>query len=491
MRITRSFFALLLCFLLCAASCPYIAEELSTPAFSEALVAASQDFDSYVIYATLDEDDKTLECVQTVEFTNRTGQLLEEIWFHVYPNAFQGADTTPVPQEGDFSQDFSPGGILFSSVQINGVEVEEATLHGEDLSRLFLSYTVAPGESLSIQLSYMVYFPEYAYRFGYYDGYFMIANTFSVLAVYADGEWQTGGYASVGDPFFSDCANYTLILTYPEGYQVAGTGVLQQQEAHEGQVTDTYEMLGVRDYGLLLRRGLHVARQMVGDTLLESYAQTETQAESALQDAVDAFTYLLSIFGDYDYPKLTIAQGALGQLGGMEYPAYVVINEAVYRRGRETELLHTIAHEIAHQWWYGLVGTDQSYDPWLDEGLAEYSAILVMGHLAGQEAMEAYIAESIEPAMRIDLPPGVVLSSPVWQFSTWSEYDRVIYKRAAGMLYGLHLALGDDAFFASLRTFLENNRFGIANRESFASAIEEVTGENWRGYLDDYLDSRE
>ena len=93
--------------------------------------------------------------------------------------------------------------------------------------------------------------------------------------------------------------------------------------------------------------------------------------------------------------------------------------------------------------------------------------------------------------MRIDLPPGVVLSSPIWQFAGWSEYDRVIYKRSAGMLHGLHLALGDNAFFASLQALLRENRFAIADREALARAIEEATGQNWRGYLDDYLDSRE
>jgi aminopeptidase N len=296
----------------------------------------------------------------------------------------------------------------------------------------------------------------------------------------------------VGDPFFSQCANYSLTLTYPEGYQVAGTGMLLDSVLQDGFITDSYEMPAVREYAFLMRKGLHRAQRMVSGVLVESYAKTEKQARAALDASEKSLAYYFSILGEtYPYPKLTIAQGALGLFGGMEYPAYTVIHESVYEKGKEQDLLRVIAHEIAHQWWYIQVGSDQIQDPWLDEGLAEYCSILALGDILGQPAMESYIAEKIEPAMRIDLPPGVVLASPIWQFASWSEYDRVIYKRSAGILHGLHLALGDEAFFASLQTLLGENRFGIADREAFACAIEDATGQNWRGYLDDYLDSRE
>ena len=147
-----------------------------------------------------------------------------------------------------------------------------------------------------------------------------------------------------------------------------------------------------------------------------------------------------------------------------------------------------MAHVVAHQWWYVQVGSDQVRAPWLDEALAEYSALLHYGHAHGQAAFDRLYEQRVESAMRVTLPPDRTIGAEIHRFGSRWEYNMVVYQRGAGMLHGLRLALGEEVFLRALRAYVEAHRFGIATREDLIGAFNEAAGSNWRGFFDDYLD---
>ncbi|MCL2812500.1 MAG: hypothetical protein FWD25_11525, partial [Clostridia bacterium] len=134
------------------------------------------------------------------------------------------------------------------------------------------------------------------------------------------------------------------------------------------------------------------------------------------------------------------------------------------------------------------VGNDQIRSPWLDEALAEYSALLYYERIHGQAAFDRLYEQRVESAMRITLPSDRTIGAEIDRFASQWEYGMVVYQRGAGMFHGLRLALGEEVFLRALRTYLETYRFGIATRQDIIEAFNEASGSNWQGYFDDYLD---
>ncbi len=490
-RILRRAGALVLVALLCVAPGTAALAEVAPAPASEALLEAARDLDRYEIEAVFDEAFATLECEQRVWYTNRSADALNNLYFHAYANVFKREDTSPAATEElaaqAYPRGFDPGEIAFDSVSVNGLAVAFA-LEGADEAVLRVPVgLLAPGEEAALELRYTLRIPLCNYRFGRSDReIWNLGNVFPIAAMYEGGEWRTDPYIAIGDPFYSSCANYTVTLELPKRFQIAASGALRECSESGDRARCTFELPAGREFALSFSDQYKVASDVVEGVLVRAFALSADDAKRELRFATRVLGHYSAMLAPYPYPSLCVAETPLGGYGGMEYPGFVMIDTLQFQAGGALE--YVVAHELAHQWWYAQVGNDEVRSPWLDEALTEYTAMLYFERERGEEVFEQMLEQRVESANRLTLPSGSTIASGIDRFDSLWEYSMAVYLRGAGMFHGLRLALGEEVFLSALRTYLEKHRYGIATREDLVDAFNQVTGSDWRGYFDDYLD---
>ena len=463
---------------------------------SAMLIEAWDGLDAIVIEAALDVEGRALSVTQRLWLQNRTGQSQAAAVLRAWPNAFQSPETSPAAAEEDLYQScypdgFSAGALVMSQAAVSrggGEETASAYRYTDD-AKTVLSVPIPdgwqPGEFVTVSLRYTVQVPRMAYRFGVQSGIWALGNCFAVPAVWEDGAWRTDAYAPVGDPFYTDCANYTVSVTVPEGYVCAGSG-WPAVETAGGQSTYRFTASAVRDFGLVISDRFHMAQCKENGVLLTAYAADASRAREMLGYAAKALACYAARFGAYPYPAYTLCEADF-PMGGMEYPAMAMIASSQLALGGQA-LEYVMAHETAHQWWYAVVGSDPWNQPWQDEALSEYSVLCYWEDTRGRAARDEWEQTHMEAALRVTVPRGVTPGAPLDRFSTMAEYALVVYERGAAMLCALDRALS-GGLDAALSAYYAHYAFGRATRGDFEALLRSVTGEDLSSLIRDYLDT--
>jgi aminopeptidase N len=352
--------------------------------------------------------------------------------------------------------------------------------------RIALGSVWQPGQWIDISLEYVIQIPDCAFRFGAASGIYTLGNAFPILSVWENGAWRTEEYFPLGDPFYANCANYSVTLAVPRGYQCAGSAYGEKTET-DGKWVFTFDAPAVREFALSISDRFATAQETVGDVLVTSYGLTTQTAWKALKYASQALVCFNEQYGAYPYRHLAIAAVDF-PYGGMEYPSLVLIQKSAYEADSEQSLETLIAHEVAHQWWYAVVGSDQFYQPWQDEALAEYALLDYTGKYYGKDARDNLAFSRFETAMRVTIPEGVTPGSPIDYFGSMSEYSLVVYRRGASLMVALETSLGDK-FHDFLRTYYQRQAFRLSSRADFEQTLKEVSGQDWSALIVDYLDT--
>ena len=453
----------------------------------KALLDASQGLDDITIHAVYHPDSRTLDAVQTICITNTFTQSVTELVLRTYANAFMREDTSPAAIEEIYDQcypnGFSSGGMSVSRIMVNGREVPAVyrDTAGTVLA-IPLDTPLGAGETVTVDLAYQLTLPECRYRFGYADGVAVFGNAFPVPAVFEDGAFREEAYYPIGDPFISDCANYHVSVTVPEGYRAVGSGC----SVRDGQ-TFTFDSIAVREFALVISDAYVEQTGKAGGVAVFSYARTSAQARKALNVTLRALEVFTERIGALPYPSLTIAQTSFA-FTGMEYPQLFLLGSDGYD-GHDSTLEWTAAHETAHQWFYAAVGSDQYYAPWQDEALCEYLVYDYIGARYGQSARQDAINRRAGAAMRVTVPRGVTAGSPISYFSDFAEYSLVVYHRGAALLVALEEAYGRETLMDALRVYYDRYSFKRATRQDFEDTLAEATGRNMKELIVDYLDT--
>jgi len=308
---------------------------------------------------------------------------------------------------------------------------------------------------------------------------------YPVLAPYdPDNGWRPIPYHPVGDPIVYPVADYAVTVQAPLNYEVIGPGTPRRQ----GDAWQ-FELLSARGFAFIVSDRLTVSSAQVNGIPVSVYHRPAEQA--AAQDVLRALEEALPLFaqtyGPYPYDSLTIVEAA--QFGGMEYSALITFSSqwfAEYQRpapGVEfgaDSLIRFVVHETGHQWWYGTVGNDQAYEPWLDEGLARFGE-----HLYYEKLHPNDLSWWAAPSAGMKTLP---INRPIYDFADTAGYVQAVYVSSARFLLDVRDKMGDKAFYDFLQDYYRQYRDQIVTQAQFLSLLRSYAGADLDHLLPLYFD---
>lgn len=451
------------------------------------------EVNSYYLDIDVDYMSATASCDQMIDYTNRTGQSLEQLYLHIYPNAFRQPATAPFDKyewERAYPSGFTAGNIEIASIYINGKN-SAYDVQGPDKTLLCINTDpIASGDHVEIEIEYILNLPCSPGRFGYGENTLNFGNAFPILCVYGDNGWNTEPYYSIGDPFYSDVANYTAVVSVDSGVTIASSGSIDKTVRDESSTTYYISAPAVRDFAFTASTEYGLYSSICRGVRVQSYALTREFGKKALEYATRAIESYTDLFGPYPYSTFTVAESDFF-IGGMEYPNLVLINTQMYNQENLDVLEYVIAHEAAHQWWYGVVGNNEVAEPWVDESLTEYSTQLYYKQQYGEERAAAITQTFVNLKVAnaeeyFVILPTDGIAGTLSSFKNSVAYDALVYGKGAQMFLELHQKLG-DSFFTALRAYYENNRFHNATGDILIQAFSEAYGQDVSEFLKPWL----
>ncbi len=438
----------------------------------------------YQIFATFDAQNLTLEAKEEVNFLNDTDFVLDEVCFHLYPSAFREGARFKSVEESLTSIAYYEG-VNFGGIEVKNLTVEgkerEVEISGDDENILVVSLSepLYPNDEVKIAFDFSLKIPKVRHRFGYCDGVTNLGNWYPIVCAIEEGKFITAPYYDIGDPFYSNCADYLVEITLPQNLVVASSGAGKRDG-------DKYTLSAssVRDFALSIAEFKN-AHEKINDTTVTYYYRYDANPENSLKSATDALKTFSSLFGEYPYKTYSVVETQF-YCGGMEYPALSLVNCAL----NSSLYTEAIVHETAHQWWYALVGNDEVNEPWLDEALAEYSTSLFYEKNASYGVdpkvrrannLSAYMVYIDKEGVSDDM------SRPLYEYTNSFEYSYSAYLKGELMFSSLRSVVGEQNFFTALKNYQTAYRYKNAKTDDIIGVFEKTSNRTLAPFFNAWL----
>ncbi len=471
---------------------------------------------TYQIDARLDPAKKTIEATEALTYRNLTGQPQQTFPFHLYLNAFQPKSTfmTEVrmggtrgtgPEEGWDPKHY--GAIEVRSLKVDGMgdltsqmQFIQPDDHNPDDHTVFqvtLPKPVAPNAAVTFRMVFHDQLPEVVERTGYKRDFFMVGQWFPKVGVWWHGAWNCHQFHATTE-FFADFGTFNVKVTVPRNYILGAAGdEVSGEDNPDGTRTVTYHAEDTHDFSWTASPDFtDVEDSWAGPNgpvkihLLMSPGHLR-QTNRYLQSVKGTLEMFNRWYGTYPYDRITVVDPPEGALdaGGMEYPTLITGGSSWFEpRGiRETELV--TEHEFGHQYWYGMVATNEFEEAWLDEGINSYTEAKVMDALygKGRSAIDLWGATMDDAELlRLEYTPEAdtdPLTRFAYQFMSSGSYGSVTYGKTATMLLTLEGLIGEDTMRKALQTYFEQYKFTHPTGTDFLKAIQDVAGQDLSWYF--------
>jgi hypothetical protein len=452
----------------------------------------------YELRAVLDPQTHVVDGTARILWRNTSAAPVRELFFHLYLNAF-AHDRTVFMRE---SRGHLRGVVARGRGHIEVTEL--ATEDGVDLlgrahtdlvandetqMRVELETPVAPGETLIIRARFRSQLPPLFARSGHVGDLHVVAQWFPKLAkLEPDGTWSSYPYHGLGE-FYADFATYDLTVVTPADFVVGSTGQLVSERKAQGSIERHYMAHWVHDAAFVAwphfrQLSENVAGVAVRVLYPPGYGAAAMHHLEVTRAGLASFG---DAYGPYPYPTLTVVVPPRGAEGGagMEYPTMFLTWGPWFSipgaRGGLAE--EVTAHELAHQWFQGMVATDEVRWPMLDEGLASWATWDLLGQRHGRTC-SAFgppwpCVDGFELlrhfAFRMG-PPTPAPAQPVHAFPDASAYGRAIYGRVPLVFETVARAWGRSRWLDALGTYARRHRFAHPGPEDLYRAVDEVYG---------------
>jgi hypothetical protein len=391
---------------------------------------AGPSLPAYSLEVDLDYEQAAVTVDQRVRFQNQTGQALDRIVFQAAPAAL--------------------GIFQLERASLDGQPVE--TLLDGSVLELLLPTALAPGASVEPRLEFSLDVPRLTGRIGVGQQALTLAGWFPLLAPHR-GDWLRFQYTDVGDAFVSEVADFAVKLSTSRPLVVASTG--RQVEGGSPDTRFRLQASGVRDFALSLSPAYQTVEAQADGVTVRAFTTSAARGRTYAQAAARFLAWYAERLGPYPYRALSLAEANLPtSFAGLEYPGLILLTPTLGEpspfEGSPPDYL--IGHEVAHQWFYSLVGNDQVADPWLDEAFAQYLPYWYYRGVAPGRFAEAWnrgVAGGLDGRGRA--AGGQTVDATVFDFPSDGPYFTAVYRQGAFFLDRLRQTMGEAAFEAALR----------------------------------------
>lgn len=436
------------------------------------LVSEQPAISNYSLDLLLNTESNYLYGNLTFDYINKDNIDIETLYFHLYPNASEYEDI--------------PGFTLINDVKTANKQQDLTYEFGYQLLNVSLPQPIHPNDSFSIWIDFETAITNnQSYRLNYFDEtshVLSLCNFYPILAVYDEKDgWNLEPLYFIGDPFYSDLANYYVNLTVSNNYQIASSGqLISQTSVSKSHVCYHYQLLRARDFAFAICPDYIVETGLFDNTAVNIYylpVDVGNWSNSALVHAKYALSLFSDLYGPYPYPTYAVAS-TYGFYGGMEWPGLVYIQSGY----QYTETV--IAHETAHQWFYGVVGNDQIDEGFLDEGLVCYNHWYYFEHRYDYQGFFTdHVMRTAENNSREFFPEGLIINRSINDIVKEDldpmYYWEAAYHKAPAVFHLLRTYIGDDTFFNALQRYYTAFKFQMATFIDLIDCFNYYTDINW------------
>lgn len=372
---------------------------------------------------------------------------------------------------------------------------------------LALSKPLAPNEKMTLTYDFTAKIPNLADRYGYYDGIYNVTSFYPVLAEYVNGAWSHEKFVISGECFYSEIADFDVRITVPEGFLVASSGTESSKQTVDGTTTYTLKAPCVRSFVFCASDCFATADGTYDGVRINVYYNGKNPpadkmdecVKVTLQCAKDSLEAFGQAFGRYPYEELDIIYAPIAA-GGMEYPNLIIITseycEPIERGPEEDPKLSyegmeiCVAHEIGHQWFMGIVGSNSGLEPWMDESLTSYTERVYEDYVGFDNGlvlpMDQYAAEILrETLLDSWIDAGhLPLNRSCYEYAKEYQYIASIYETGRRAFKLLEDSVGTETWYGILREYVRRNAFKNATAKDFLDVFyEAVPEDNTEAYM--------
>lgn len=493
---------------------------------------------NYRINVSLDDVRHVLSGTIDMDYHNNSPDTLREIWMHLWGNAYSKPETDFGRQKlrnGSanfyFAEEEKRGGYSNLDFKVDGGTVQWQTQKKDpDIALLKLNEPLLPGQRISISTPFELKIPASFSRLGHVGTSYQMTQWYPKPAVYDRKGWHAMPYLDMGE-FYSEFGNFDVHITLPENYVVGATGELRSENEKtflKKKIEETEALLTagfptddsfppsssnmktlhytaekVHDFGWFADKRFHVLK---GEVVLPSGKKVDTwamftnhqadkwtQAVEYVSRAVQSYSEWV---GEYPWPHATAVQSALSAGAGMEYPMITVIGDA----SSDKDLDQVITHEVGHNWFYGILATNERDHAWMDEGINSFYEYRYTTKFWGDRVVEllpAFLANGTDADLyemaylytarrRVDQ----AIDTPSDDFEL-VNYGTESYIKTGSAFWHLEAWLGTEKFDAAMQEYYRQWKFRHPYPEDLRSILEKSSGKDLAWFFDGYFYSND
>jgi len=523
------------------------------PALIQAAAPVSPPVVEYTIETSLDPKEKTLEGTERLVWRNPSGDAVSELRFHLYLNAFKNNRSTFMRESGGQLRGDKAGTkpedwgwIDVASIKTSGglelrpgarfIQPDGNDPSDETVLLVPLATPVPPHGEIALDIAFHVKLPKIFARTGFVRDYFLVGQWYPKIGVYEPagargrkaGGWNCHAFHANSE-FYADFGNFDVTFTVPSKFVVGATGKRVSETPKDGKTTYRYVQDNVHDFAwtadprtlvteftfdpatdvpkgwsakAAAELGMtesEIALKPVSVRLLLQPGH-ERARERYIQSAKVGISYYGLWYGAYPYETLTVVDppdDGLGS-GGMEYPTFITgiaPNLILHWPFTGLRLVENVTiHEFGHEYWYGLVGSNEFEESWLDEGLntdSEYRTMALaygprdMLHLPGGLGVDSM---AIAHALYAALPNLDPIHRCAWCYADGDSYGTNSYTKVGLFMAQLKNDLGVRAFSRAQRAYFQKWSFRHPSTSDFFDTFEQSTGRDLSTYRRNIVD---
>lgn len=468
--------------------------------------ARSPRLASYQIRARYDAAARRLEAEQVLTWKNGGASAVDRLPFHLYLNGFKNETSLFMTSSrgqhrGHVADDAAWGWIEVSSIRVGPRELRPAARHvgpDETVLEVPLPEPVAPGATVEVAMTFTAQLPRVFARTGYQGAFAMVAQWFPKIGVRTGAPgfetWSCEPFHAHHE-FFADFGTYDVELTVPATHVVAATGVLTAAvDRDDGTRVLTYRAEDVHDFAWMIDPYMQViaGTARVGDGTVEVRVvhrpRQRAFARRHLAAAIGAVEHMSELFVPYPWSIMTIVDPPpdAGGAAGMEYPTLVTTaGDHVFARPGVRLPEYVTIHEVGHNWFQGILASNEPLEGWLDEGVNEWADALVMSRMYGEKASllawmgwsgDAYRLRRAVDADFARVPTPIATAARA--FVDFEGYASASYVKTLAALRTLENVVGRERFARAMKTYAETWAFRHPTGADLLASLEASLGED-------------